>query len=577
MIECPACRTPNEDNYNLCRSCNGRTNPRALQSSEGTNPATVQDPKQKAEMLKNKGNDAFTQKDFPKAVQYYMEALRNNPAHDGAWNNMGLSYRSMNDLKSAIRCFSKAIEINPNNASALASKEACEYEINKIALGLVKKEEKKPAQMTHTVIEEKKIISEPIVTKREMPQQIREASQTTGPGTHVDHEPIAYPAQQQRTEERRSPEIRPPAAEPAVVRTNVPAEQPSSRRMEPENIPPPPVTEEKRTAEPVPEDRNKTRENYVVERRMGPLGLRATNVIKTAIEKEYAEEYQRQNRRRSPSPDYLNPYGRNPSTHDTDADIPAPPPDFNGPANEMRGMARNKTKEKNECHYCRNVIDSENRSIRCIECGDFFCATCELDFRGSRKKGEKPLCAKCYLSDIKEKERERIYAERERKRLEKMEEQRRLREKLEDERRMREKLEENGRRMKEKLNEETREKERFREEKELLARLDEEKRMRLKLEKEFMAGSESEEIGRKKEWLSHALMKDPGRTEERKMAEGPHEGSGEVGGRLLTTGNLRIHINDDEDVFDVLARKFEDDEINSEEYELLIEKALESE
>ncbi len=500
-----------------------------------------------------------------------MEALKNNPSHDGAWNNMGLSYRSMNDLKSAIRCFSKAIEINPNNASALASREACEYEINKIALGLVKKDEKKPVQKPETIIEKKKTVSEPAVTRSEVPQQTREVRETTGPGTQVVHEPRSYPPRQERVEERRSPEMPSRVAETSVVRTSGPVEQPAVRRAEPENIPPPPVIEESRTAEPVQENRNNARENYVVERRMGPLGLRSTNVIKTALEKEYAEEYQRRNRRRNPDPNFPTTFGREPTARENNGDVPAPPPDFSGPPNEMRARDRSKIKEKSECHYCRNQIDSENRSIRCIDCGDFFCATCELDFRGSRKKGEKPLCAKCYLSDVKEKERERIYVERERKRLEKMEEQRRLREKLEDERRMREKLEENGRRMKEKLNEEMREKERFREEKELLARLEEEKRMRVKLEKEFMAGTESEDIVRKREWLSRAMMQDDGGTEEE------NEESMEVGGRFLTTGALRIHIREDEDVFDVLARKFEDEEINSEEYEILIEKALESE
>ena len=99
-----------------------------------------------AEVLKNKGNEAFTNRDFSAAVQFYMKALQNNPGHDGAWNNMGLAYRSMNDLKSAIKCFVKAIEINPNNSSALASNEACEYEMNRTLLGLGDRKEEEPVK-----------------------------------------------------------------------------------------------------------------------------------------------------------------------------------------------------------------------------------------------------------------------------------------------------------------------------------------------------------------------------------------------------------------------------------------------
>jgi hypothetical protein len=53
--------------------------------------------------------------------------------------------------------------------------------------------------------------------------------------------------------------------------------------------------------------------------------------------------------------------------------------------------------KKLPCPNCDNEISSENRSLVCMECGAKFCEICEGWYRHElRKRGEKPLCKKCF-------------------------------------------------------------------------------------------------------------------------------------------------------------------------------------
>ena len=86
--------------------------------------------------------------------------------------------------------------------------------------------------------------------------------------------------------------------------------------------------------------------------------------------------------------------------------------------------------QNDKCHSCGNVIDSSNKSLICMECDVHFCNTCEEWFRKEeRKRGEGPLCNKCYtveqnrLREVAERE---VQLERERKKRE--EEERRRKE-----------------------------------------------------------------------------------------------------------------------------------------------------
>ena len=72
---------------------------------------------------------------------------------------------------------------------------------------------------------------------------------------------------------------------------------------------------------------------------------------------------------------------------------------------------------KRACPVCENTISSDNRSVVCSKCAKKFCETCEGYFRTERKRGEKPLCEKCFAEN-------RQLVEQERRRRQKEEEQR---------------------------------------------------------------------------------------------------------------------------------------------------------
>ena len=64
-----------------------------------------------------------------------------------------------------------------------------------------------------------------------------------------------------------------------------------------------------------------------------------------------------------------------------------------------------------ECPACGNIITESNKALICMECGTHFCHTCEEWFRkDERKRGQKPLCEKCFDA---EQERIREIAESE--------------------------------------------------------------------------------------------------------------------------------------------------------------------
>ena len=110
--------------------------------------------------------------------------------------------------------------------------------------------------------------------------------------------------------------------------------------------------------------------------------------------------------------------------------------------------------------------------------------------------------------------------------------------------------------------------------------LDEAKR---ELEREYLLQHKLDEKNRKDNWLYQGLKGT-------KEAEEPDEdiGSSKTSDRLWSSDEttfkshqaeptIDVISDEDESVFDVLARKFETGEITSEEYERMIEEALEAE
>jgi len=83
-----------------------------------------------------------------------------------------------------------------------------------------------------------------------------------------------------------------------------------------------------------------------------------------------------------------------------------------------------------ECPVCHNVITESNKSLICMKCKVRFCSTCEEWFREGRKRGETPLCEKCFGEEQKPKqEDEAVGIQKEKEGKAKEEQERRQREK----------------------------------------------------------------------------------------------------------------------------------------------------
>ena len=57
-------------------------------------------------------------KEFVLAKKYYEEVLKTYNNHCQTHNNLGLVFKELNQLNNAIKCFKKAIEIEPNDSMA---------------------------------------------------------------------------------------------------------------------------------------------------------------------------------------------------------------------------------------------------------------------------------------------------------------------------------------------------------------------------------------------------------------------------------------------------------------------------
>jgi len=63
----------------------------------------------------------------------------------------------------------------------------------------------------------------------------------------------------------------------------------------------------------------------------------------------------------------------------------------------------NKEKIIIRCPNCENEISNDNKSLKCMKCGEKFCEHCEKWYRKEdRQRGEKPLCEKCYTAFLAE-------------------------------------------------------------------------------------------------------------------------------------------------------------------------------
>ncbi len=69
----------------------------------------------------NKGYNAAENKEYDKAISYYLRAIELNPADADAYINLGAAYYNQSNLTKAIRMYEKAIELNPEYADAYSN------------------------------------------------------------------------------------------------------------------------------------------------------------------------------------------------------------------------------------------------------------------------------------------------------------------------------------------------------------------------------------------------------------------------------------------------------------------------
>ena len=68
--------------------------------------------------LYNTGQFFFKKKDFSKAVEYFLRALKSSNDTKHIYFNVANCYHEMGDYKNALKYWEKTVEYNPNNIDA---------------------------------------------------------------------------------------------------------------------------------------------------------------------------------------------------------------------------------------------------------------------------------------------------------------------------------------------------------------------------------------------------------------------------------------------------------------------------
>ena len=202
----------------------------------------------KAGTLKKMGDEAFKKKDFASAIKYYLGAVSMFPQFDRAWNNMGLAYREISNLNFALKCFTRAFQINENNDFAKTNIEACQKEIEDNLFG-VKREKTMVKEYEEEAIEEKK--------EEAKKEEVEKVEIKTGDDLETEAPWISAAKK----------------AEP-----------------EPEEPPVPPPVEELEEVKEVTVERTPIKEKIVYEEKTGPLGLRSIKVARSVLLEEEEDD-----------------------------------------------------------------------------------------------------------------------------------------------------------------------------------------------------------------------------------------------------------------------------------------------
>ena len=97
--------------------------PKEAELSKGNGSGDIRDNKQEdATIWGNKGNALVESSMYDDAIKCYDKALEINPGSMEAWNNKGLALARTGRLAEAVQCYDKALEINPGDTEVMYNK-----------------------------------------------------------------------------------------------------------------------------------------------------------------------------------------------------------------------------------------------------------------------------------------------------------------------------------------------------------------------------------------------------------------------------------------------------------------------
>ncbi len=78
-------------------------------------------------------NKHYSNKRYEIAKDLYLTILKHDPLHPETNNNLGLTYRNLNQIEDAINCFKTALKTKENYIIAINNLAKCQQEINLIS------------------------------------------------------------------------------------------------------------------------------------------------------------------------------------------------------------------------------------------------------------------------------------------------------------------------------------------------------------------------------------------------------------------------------------------------------------
>lgn len=102
-----------EANHDVCRGSKA-LNRREFQTAVAHFRSAIDRAPSMAEAYNQWAIACYLQDEFTESIAHCREAVERMPCHFGAWAGMGHCYLHLQDLRQALRCYRKALNINPH-------------------------------------------------------------------------------------------------------------------------------------------------------------------------------------------------------------------------------------------------------------------------------------------------------------------------------------------------------------------------------------------------------------------------------------------------------------------------------